>query len=265
MRIVVCVKEVMDPAAVNNYALAGKLKMAADGKTPEAAAVPRLINGYDEQAVEAALLLRDAGLDCRITAVSIGPDQKNLLKHCAALGADEIVAIDPAGAEIDWHGVASTLAAYIKGSGGADLVICGRQASDDDQGVVPLLLAEQLGMAAATLARKLEMADGELRVTRVTPDGDEVVQGRLPALVTVSNELGTPRFPTAKAKMAARKMVPTEVTAASLGLGAADLAPRAQLLSQFVPQVHGNCEFIHGSPADAARELLAKLRADRII
>jgi electron transfer flavoprotein beta subunit len=109
------------------------------------------------------------------------------------------------------------------------------------------------------------MADGELRVTRVTPDGDEVVQGRLPALVTVSNELGTPRFPTAKAKMAARKMVPTEVTAASLGLGAADLAPRAQLLSQFVPQVHGNCEFIHGSPADAARELLAKLRADRII
>ncbi|MBL0122957.1 MAG: hypothetical protein IPP88_09575 [Betaproteobacteria bacterium] len=76
MRIVVCIKEVMDPAAVNNYALAGKLKMAADGKTPEAAAVPRLINGYDEQAMEAALLLRDAGLDCRITAVSIGPDQK---------------------------------------------------------------------------------------------------------------------------------------------------------------------------------------------
>ena len=81
MRIVVCVKEVMDPAAVNNYALAGKLKMAADGKTPEAAAVPRLINGYDEQATEAALLLRDAGLDCRITAVSIGPDQKLSLIH----------------------------------------------------------------------------------------------------------------------------------------------------------------------------------------
>lgn len=265
MRIVVCVKEVMDPAAVNNYALAGKLKMAADGKTPEAAAVPRLINGYDEQAMEAALLLRDAGLDCRITAVSIGPDQKSLLKHCAALGADEIVAIDPAGAEVDWHGVAAILAAYIKGSGGADLLICGRQASDDDQGVVPLLLAEHLDIAAVTLARKLEMADGELQVTRVTPDGDEVVRGKLPALVTVSNELGTPRFPTAKAKMAARKMAPTEITAASLGLGTADLAPRAQLLSQFVPQVHGNCEFIQGSPADAARELLAKLRADRVI
>ena len=265
MRIVVCVKEVMDPAAVNNYARAGKLKMAADGKTPEAAAVPRLINGYDEQAMEAALLLRDAGLDCKITAVSIGPEQKNLLKHCAALGADEIVAIDAGSAEIDWHGVAAILTAYIKGSGGADLVICGRQASDDDQGVVPLLLAEQLGMAAATLARKLDMAGGELKVTRVTPDGDEVVQGKLPALVTVSSELGTPRFPTAKAKMAARKMVPSEITAASLGLGAAELTPRAPLLRQFVPQVQGNCEFISGSPADAARELLARLRADRVI
>ncbi|MBL0122958.1 MAG: hypothetical protein IPP88_09580 [Betaproteobacteria bacterium] len=144
-------------------------------------------------------------------------------------------------------------------------MIGGRQASDDDQGVVPLLLAEHLNMAAATLARKLEMTEGELRITRVTPDGDELVQGKLPALVTVSNELGTPRFPSAKAKMAARKMAPTEITATSLGLGASELAPRAQLLSQFVPQVHGNCEFIQGSPADAARELLARLRADRII
>ena len=54
MRIVVCVKEVLDPAAVNNFALAGGLKIGADGKTPEVAAIPRLINGYDEQAIEAA-------------------------------------------------------------------------------------------------------------------------------------------------------------------------------------------------------------------
>ena len=54
MRIVVCVKEVLDPNAVNNYALAGKLTIGADGRTPEVAAVPRLINGYDEQAMEAA-------------------------------------------------------------------------------------------------------------------------------------------------------------------------------------------------------------------
>ncbi len=93
MRIVVCVKEVLDPNAVNNYVLAGNLKIAADGRTLDVPAMPRLINAYDEQAMEAALRLRDAGADCRITAVSIGRDLKDPLKHCAALGADEIVAI----------------------------------------------------------------------------------------------------------------------------------------------------------------------------
>lgn len=91
MRIVVCVKEVLDPAAVNNFALAGGLKIGADGKTPEVAAIPRLINGYDEQAIEAALRLRDAGIDCRISVVTIGTDAQAMLKQCAALGADEIV------------------------------------------------------------------------------------------------------------------------------------------------------------------------------
>ena len=204
MRIVVCVKEVLDPAAVNNFALAGGLKIGADGKTPEVAAIPRLINGYDEQAIEAALRLRDAGIDCRISVVTIGADAQAMLKQCAALGADEIAAIDPGARELDCAGVASVLHAYITGSGGADLVLCGRQASDDDQGVVPLLLAEKLGIAVTTLARELHCAERVLSVTRATPDGDELVRATLPALVTVSSELGAPRFPSAKAKMAAR-------------------------------------------------------------
>ena len=265
MRIVVCVKEVLDPNAVNNYVLAGKLKMAADGKTPEAAAVPRLINGFDEQAMEAALRLRDAGVDCKITAVSIGSDLKDLLKHCAALGADEIVAIDPAGAELDGQVIANILAAYIKSSGGADLILCGRQASDDDQGTVPILIGEKLGLAIAPLARDVALNGTTLKVTRATPDGDEIVEGALPAVITVSNELGTPRFPSAKAKMAARKMSPVDVSIASLGLPATELQPQVVLTRQFVPEVQGNCEFLSGSPAEVARQLFDKLRADRVI
>lgn len=264
MRIVVCVKEVLDPSAVNNYALAGNLKIAADGRTLEAAAVPRLINGYDEQAMEAALRIRDAGTAAKIVAASIGADPKNVLKHCAALGADEIVAIDP-GAELDTGATAMLLAAYVRTSGGADLVLCGRQASDDDQGVVPVLLAEKLGVAAVTQARAVEVSGRSLKVVRATPDGDEVVEGSLPAVVTVSNELGTPRFPTAKGKMAARKMSPTALTPGALGLAAQDLAPTVTLLRQFVPDVQGNCEFLEGSPGEVARELLARLRAERVI
>jgi electron transfer flavoprotein beta subunit len=70
MRIVVCVKEVLDPDAVDNYALAGRLTIGEDGKTLTQAAIPRLINAYDEQAIEAALRLRDAGADCKIAVVS---------------------------------------------------------------------------------------------------------------------------------------------------------------------------------------------------
>lgn len=265
MRIVVCVKEVLDPSAVNNYALAGNLKIAADGRTLEAAAVPRLINGYDEQAMEAALRIRDAGIDALIVAVSIGADPKAILKHCAALGADEVVAILPGDAELDSAAVAHLLAAYVRTSGGADLVLCGRQASDDDQGVVPVLLAEKLGSGVATQARAVEVNGSRVKVTRVTPDGEEVVEGALPAVVTVSNELGTPRFPTAKGKMAARKVVPAELTPAALGVDSAQLAPGVRLLRQYVPDVQGNCEFLQGSPAEVARQLLAKLRADQLI
>ena len=136
MRIVICAKEVLDPDAVNNYALAGKLQIAADGKTPRVAAIPRLINAYDEQALEAALRLRDAGIACTISAVSIGEDPAALLKHCAALGADELVGITADPSQLDGQIIATMLAACINKSGGADLVLCGRQASDDDQGVV---------------------------------------------------------------------------------------------------------------------------------
>jgi len=261
MRIVVCVKEVLDPAAVNNFALAGGLKMGADGKTPEVAAIPRLINGFDEQALEAALRLRDAGIDCRITAVTIGTDAQAMLRQCAALGADEIVAIDPGTRTLDGAGIAAVLHAWITRSGGADLVLCGRQASDDDQGVVPLLLAEKLGCAVTTLARDIQCAGNVLTVTRATPDGDEVVRGALPALVTVSNELGAPRFPTAKAKMAARKMVAETVAIDSLGLDAAALEPQVVLTRQFVPQIQGNCEFLSGSPEQIAQALMERIRA----
>jgi electron transfer flavoprotein beta subunit len=265
MRIVVCVKEVLDPDAVNNYALAGNLKFGADGKTLEVSAIPQIINGYDEQAMEAALRIRDAGVECSITAVSIGANPGALLKHCAALGADEIVSINADLNALDCQVTASILAAYIKSSSGADLVLCGRQASDDDQGVVPALIGESLGMPVVPLARAIEVSGPTLKVTRATPDGDEVVEGAMPAVVTVSNELGEPRFPSAKSKMAARKKTPAILAVADLGLSAEQLTARIVLGKQYVPAVQGNCEFIEGTPAEVAKLLIEKLRKDRVI
>lgn len=263
MRIVVCVKEVLDPDAVNSLALAGRLSIGADGKTLAQEAIPLLINGYDENALEAALRLRDAGADCRIAAVAAGRDPSNVLRHAAALGADDIahIALDPDAA--DHHGVAALLAAWVRASGGADLVVCGRQASDDDQAVVPALLAEQLGMPLVSVVRQLELAGGAaLRAVRVTPEGDETVEAALPAVVTVTSEIGTPRYPTAARKLAARRAKPALHQAAEL-LPAEALRPRLPVLGRSVPKVQGHCERIDGAtPAESARLLAEKLRAE---
>jgi electron transfer flavoprotein beta subunit len=270
MRIVVCAKEVLDPDAVNNYALAGRLEIGEDGKTLTQTAIPRLINGYDEQAIEAALRIRDAGADCTISVVSAGPDQASLLKHAAALGADEIAAIPVDPAATDYHIVALLLAAYIRSSGGADLVLCGRQASDDDQGVVPLLLGEALNMPIVSIARAVELAESSnglaVRVTRVTPDGEELVEASCPVVVTISNELGEPRFPTTAKKIAARRMKPTIVSVEELSLSPKEQKPRVTLTRQFVPTVQGNCEFISGeTPAELADRLIAALREENVL
>ena len=266
MRIAICVKEVLDPGAVNNYAIAGKLEIGDDGKTLTQTTIPRLINGFDEQALEAGLRIKDADGDTTISVLSIGPDPQKILKQCAALGANSLVCIKAESAELDCHGFASILAAQIEKDGGADLVLCGRQASDDDQGVVPALIAENLGMPLVTFARAVEANGSTLRVTRVTPDGDEIVEVDCPAVVTVSNELGEPRYPTAAAKIKARKVKPNVVSIADLGLTDADIAQRTQLKQQYVPQVQGNCEMIQGgSPAELAENLIARLRAESLL
>lgn len=267
MRIVVCVKEVLDPDAVNNYALAGRLVIGEDGKSLTQAAIPRLMNAYDEQAIEAALRLRDAGADCKIAVVCAGSDPTDILKHAGALGADEIVNVKVDAASVDCHAAAVLLAAYVRKSGGADLVLCGRQASDDDQGVVPALLGEMLSAPVVTIARAIELASAAtLRVTRVTPDGDEAVEVACPAVVSVSNEIGTPRYPTTAKKLAARRMKPTVMSPADLGVPPDDLQPRVKLVRQFVPTVQGQCEVLSApTPAELANQLIARLRADSVI
>lgn len=270
MRIVVCVKEVLDPDAVNNYALAGRLVIGEDGKTLTQTAIPRLMNAYDEQAIEAALRLRDAGMDLTIRVISAGSDPTSLLRHAAALGADEIAAIPLDASTTDYHAIARVLAACIRSSDGADLVLCGRQASDDDQGVVPALMGELLGMPVITVARALELVESPqgpvVRVTRVTPDGDQVVEASCPAVVTISNEVGEPRYPTAARKIAARRMKPAVVSVADLSLSPEDLRAKVTLTRQFVPAIQGDCEFISGETSvQMAARLIERLDADGVL
>jgi electron transfer flavoprotein beta subunit len=239
-------------------------------------AIPRLINGYDEQAHGSrAAPARRRPADCRIVAVSIGRRSAAMLKHCAALGADEIVAIDadPAASSTAPRGGERACRLHPLSSGGADLVLCGRQASDDDQGVVPLLLGEKLGMpVVAPIARASERSRTArpARHARDARTATKWCEGALPAVVTISNELGEPRFPSARDKMAARKKQPEQIalSVADLGLHERTTARRGVQCSpsSTCPRVHGTLRVHRGHAGRGGRRTVRqKLRADKLI
>jgi electron transfer flavoprotein beta subunit len=127
-------------------------------------------------------------------------------------------------------------------------------------------VAELLGMASISLGKKVDVIDGKVRVERIIPDGYEVVEASLPSLVTVSNELGQPRYPTLRGIMAATRKKPTIWSSADLDLESSQSSSRITLRDLFVPVSDQDCEIIEGEdPADSGRLLALKLREDKII
>ena len=258
MHIVICAKQVVDPDGVNSYALWGRLEVDESGRGIKNE-LPLIINAYDEQAIEAALRLRDDGIDCKITAITVGTEEgAAIIKHLLAMGADESILIeDPESAAADGFRTARLLGAAIRELGDVDLVLCGRQASDGDQGTVPAVLAEEIDAAYVTIAADVRMDGDAVKVTRATPAGEEIVLAETPAVVTISNELGIPRYPTSRGMMAARRQAPTVRQAADL-LG--DQAHAVELVELFVPEVEGDCQMIEGdTPTAQAETLLQRL------
>ena len=226
-----------------------------------------MLNGFDENAVEAALRVKDA-VGGTITVLSLGNQFfMDVMKKPLSMGADDLVLVDDeAVAELDSYGTAYALTQAIGKIGRYDLLLAGRQASDWDNAQVPLGIAELLGLPCITLAQKVEVADGALLVERALTDGYEVVEADLPALVTVSNELGEPRYPTLRGIMAAGRKAPTVWTAKDLGLEPAMLEPKVRVLELSIPVTEARCEFIEGeNDADAGHRLAQRLRDDRLI
>lgn len=258
MNVVVCLKQVPDPDAINTYALWGRLELD-DSQRSFRSEVTRIMNAYDEQAIEAALRLRDQGLECSIIALTVGAeDTMPLLRHALAMGCDDAAQVIEARPGVDPLRTAGLLAATIDQLGGADIVLCGRQGSDYDQGGVPGVLAELLDTALVTTAAEIVMDGGRLRVRRVTPDGEQVLLAALPCTVSVSNELGIPRYPTAQGRMRARRYSVRTFDASEL---IAEGSVAVELVELAIPEVQGQCVFIEGeTPAAKAAALVARLR-----
>jgi electron transfer flavoprotein beta subunit len=266
LTIVVTAKQVLDPetpASALQIDHARKRMVAPP-------TVPPVVNGYDENAVEAALRIKDAlgAANVKVTVLSVGKAfVMDVIKKPLSMGADELVLVqDEVCDALDAFGTARVLAAAIRQMGSVDLVLSGRQASDWDQAQVPLILAELLGLPCVHITRKVEIKDRSVVVERVLPDGAEVVRAPLPALVTVSSELGQPRYPTLRGIMASTRKQPVIRKVADLGLSPADLAPKVEVLDLYVPVRQRRCEFIPGeTDEEKGRNLARRLREAKLI
>lgn len=216
MKIAVCVKEVPG-ANVPRRHDEGSKRLVRDGD--------QVLNSYNSHAIEAALQLRESGAaaDATITAVCMGPDSAGrTLQKALALGADDALLVtDEALAGSDILATARALAAALATHGPFDLVLLGQQASNSDCWVLPGVLAELLEAPVATQSSKLELAGGKLTIERQTELGYEKLELPLPAVVSVSDAINTPRYPALKAIMAAKKKPLVKVSLADLELDAA--------------------------------------------
>lgn len=266
MNIIVCCKQVIDPEAPP---ASFKVDASASKVVPPPG-VPPVISPFDENAVEAALKIKDAR-GGKITVLSLGHNLlREVVKKPLSMGADELILLeDVAFTEGDSWSTAYALAMAIKKIGVYDLILCGRQAADWDAGQVGSAIAEILGLPIVTLAKKIESTDGKARVERITADGYEAVEVSLPALITVSNELGEARYPTIKGIMAAKRKEPVVWKPADIGVDPARLGAsgrRAKLVKLFQPVREGKCQIVAGeSPEEAAANLAMKLREAKIL
>jgi len=264
LNMIVCCKQVPDPEAPPS---AFKV---VDNKVTLPPDIKPVIGQYEEFALEAALRVKDS-VGGKITVIALGNNfVRDVIKKALAVGADELVLLeDEAFENGDSWATANALAMAIKKIGVYDIIFCGRQSSDWDTGQVGLGIAELLGIPAVTLARKVQVADRKLKVERVIPDGYQVVEVALPALITVTSELGALRYAALKGIMAAAKKQPIVWKPADIGLQPSQVGAagrRSKLEKLFQPVKEAKCEIISGeTPAEAGVNLAVRLKEAKLL
>ncbi|MGZ8201842.1 MAG: electron transfer flavoprotein subunit beta/FixA family protein [Burkholderiales bacterium] len=267
MKIVVCVKQIPNPEAAFSMLTVDEQAK----KVLPSPGLPLVMSPFDEQAVEAALRIREKGAQANVIALSIGPDSaRNTLKHALAMGADEALLVSGSElADCTGEAIAFVLATAIRQLGQVDLVLTGRQAADWDAGIVGCALGELLGWPVVTFGRSVEAAPLHVRVERVLADGFETIEAELPAVVTISNEIGPARAPSLRETMRAARKPLTVRCAADMGLDAAGIAAMAARRVRerlFEPVRENQCELIPGPDERAQAATLARrLREARLV
>ena len=266
MNIHVCIKEIQDPE------IAGSV-FRVNEETKQIVPVPGLplvTSPFDEQAIEAALRVREKLPDTKITIVTLGPKSAQAaIKRGLAMGADQGLWISDEGLEgMDGYATACILAEAIRKSGEAGLVLTGRQAADWDAGHRRLRDRGALERARRDVRERCAGRGRARHVERVIDDGFEIVETALPCVVTVSNELGEPRKATLRETMRAAKKPLVSWTAEDLDIGRDTFGgPESRQVRErlFIPVKDIQCERYEGSPQEIASRLALGLAAAKLI
>ncbi|MEG3594372.1 MAG: electron transfer flavoprotein subunit beta/FixA family protein [Chloroflexota bacterium] len=263
MNIIVCAKQVLDPETPVSGLVIDEDSVSITSRL----GTPPVLNGFDENAVEAALRIKDTN-NAQVTIISIGNNfVMDVMKKPISMGADNLVLVQGSEFEnLDPFTTANVLSCAIKKIGVPDLILCGRQASDWDNSQVPLVLAELLDFTCLTLAQDITLESNTINIERVIPDGYQVLESSLPALVTVSNEFGEPRYPTLRGIMNAGKKEPEILSYNDLDINLDEYENNVTTLKLSIPESEQDCEFIQGVDDEESGRLLAfKLREAGLI
>jgi electron transfer flavoprotein beta subunit len=264
VRIVVLVKPVPDPASAGE-------RLGPDGRLDRAAA-PAVVNGNDEYALEAALKLSAAAGDgSEVTLLSMAPaSAPETLRKALAMGATRgVLVTDPALAGSDALSTSRVLAAALR-TLEFDLVLAGVDTSDGVGGTVAAAVAAHLRLPYLSYAARIEPdeAAGTVRVRRISPTGYDLLEAPMPALISCTQALGEPRYPSLKGIMGARSKEIANRSLADLGLDPATVggAVAATALRETrMPPPRAATEVVRGAPADGAARIAELLATRRLI
>ena len=247
MKVLVPVKRVID------YNV--KVRVKADGSGVDLANVKMSMNPFDEIAVEQAIRLKEAGKADEIIAVSIGVKQsQETLRTALAMGADRailVVATDDVHTDIEPLAVAKILKAIVDEEQ-PGIVLCGKQAIDNDMNATGQMLSALLGWSQGTFASELDIEGDHATVTREVDGGLQTIKVTMPAIITVDLRLNEPRYASLPNIMKAKRKQMDQKTPEDYGV---DVTPRLEIVSTTEPDTRAA-----GIIVGSVDELIEKLK-----
>lgn len=261
MKVVVCIKQVP-----------GTLDIGIDRETGLLIRdqAPAVMNPFDAYAVEESLRIAEQ-TGGQVTALTMGPPAAlEVLHEAMSMGVRESVHIcDGAFRGSDTFATAKILAAAIQKIGGADLIFCGKQAIDGDTAQVGPEIAELLGLPHVAYVKKIrEIKERSIILERMVEIGVEVIEVRLPAMLTVLKDINTPRMPSFKLKRQAKSREVPVWGIADLGLKETEVGLAGSpttVMRTFTAEPRGGCEMLCGSCDEMVAALMARLKAGGVL